>query len=215
MIRITLIFLSLVLVNELILADLPYMPYYQETDDNNKEENDPSSLSNSYNKVFTQTNKEFWDQMYQNSMINKKTKYDIINGGNICLTCPIDRNIFNSLYNEARVQANITSSSQAPPKLNIGWTSSMASDRVTFFCRNNSKVVKHPIYLNKNELNSNNELEYICEENKLCLINVKSSYPHKYQCLVKSHVLDVQLNVVGKLLVIFIYSFIFVYNDDY
>jgi hypothetical protein len=202
MFRITFILVSLVLVNELVLADLPYMPYYEDVD-GNKEENDPNSVSNSYNKVFMQTNKEFWDQMYQNSMINKKTKYDIINGGNICLTCPIDRNTFNSLYNEARVQANISSSSQAPPKLNIGWTSSMSSDRVTFFCRNNSKVVKHPIYLNKNELSTNNELEYICEENKLCLINVKSSYPHKYQCLVKSHVLDVQLNVVGKLIFFF------------
>ena len=196
-------------------ADMSYMPFYQENNDNKNNNNnegetgniDSANENSSHNK-YSQMNKDFWETMYQNSMLSKKTRYDILNGGNVCFSCPIDRSTFTSLYEEARVQAagHNLSNGQAPPKITIAWASEQVHQtRIMFFCRNNTKAQKSPIYLNGEYSTGGGggELEYVCEDNRLCLLNVKNNYPQKYQCFVKSYVLDVKLNVVGKFCVSF------------
>lgn len=170
---------------------------------------------------FDLTNKEFWDQIYQNSMLNTKTKYNSLSGDKVCFTCPIDRNIFTSLYHEALSSAakeanndpSTSHSSGTPPRVTISWATQINENRVIFFCRNNTRIATSPVYLSLGHVDSSSsgdsagmnaihdtdsgELEYSCENNNLCLLNVKKSYPISYQCFVKSYILNVKLNVIG------------------
>lgn len=163
-------------------------------DDNRVVETDSRSL-----------NKEFWEQIYQNSMLNTRTRYSVLNDERVCFTCPIDRGIFNSLYAEAMDQTNISNLQSLPP-LTITWAAQLNEQRVLFFCRNNSRLSTNPIHLSSNDLTSSGtvytstgtELEYSCENHRLCLTNVKNSFPKNYQCFVKSYVLNVRLDVIGK-----------------
>jgi hypothetical protein len=169
------------------------LPFYQETGEGVKENDQATQNVNNY----VQSNKDFWETMYQNSMLNKKTRYDILSSGSVCFTCPIDRAMFQNLYNEARAQSN-QSGSIAPPRISIGWSSEV-NNRFIFFCKNNSKDFAKVPLLPDGEYGSGGEIEYVCEDNKLCLLNVKPNYPQKYKCYAKSHVVNVNMNVVGRL----------------
>ena len=110
-----------------------------------------------------------------------------------------------------------------PPRITISWATELNENRVIFFCRNNSRIASNPVYLSLGAGDRNHEeadgaeqdpnaiqssggrgesgeLEYSCENNNLCLLNVKKSYPLTYKCFVKSYILPVKLNVIGKFL---------------
>lgn len=151
-----------------------------------------------------ESNKRFWDTIYQNSKFNTKSAYNMMSGDNVCFTCPINADTYKSLYENAQRASNLDDT-EIPPRVTIAWRSQMPDNRVIFFCRNNTRVVSSPVYLSsENEFEQNlgadsgGQLEYSCEDNKLCLANLKYNYPKKYQCMVKSYVLDVNLNVIGK-----------------
>ncbi len=202
----------------------------------------PSSLS-------AVKNKEFWDQLYQNSILYSKIKYNSLSGDKVCFTCPIDRTTFSNLYHEALISSssssnhndndnNVKSSNlnEIPPRVTISWATQLNENRIVFFCRNNSRMANNPFHFSHSSLINNNnnnnkrltihelndidndahiassdssststtsnddinDLEYSCESNKLCLLNVKNTYPQTYQCFVKSYILSVKLNVIGK-----------------
>jgi hypothetical protein len=186
------IFLNL-LINLLIV-------YVKNIDTLNENDHDMYNYQNN----FDSSNKEFWDQIYQNSMLNTKTKYNALSGDKVCFSCPIDRNIFTSLYHEA-IDGR---SNGTPPRITISWATQLNENRVIFFCRNNTRIATNPVILSLNQEsldksnsiyeNDGSELDYSCENNYLCLINVKKSYPQIYQCFIKSYVLNVKLNVIGK-----------------
>ena len=178
------------------------------------------STSAEVHSPYTDPNKEFWESMYQNSILNTKRRYNVLNGDRICFTCPIDRNTFTQLYTDARKSSKLNSN-QAPPPITIVWAAELSQKRLIFFCRNNTKISQRPIYLT-NEIAASDghvssidhssaaELEYSCEHNRLCLNDVKNSYPDTYQCSIKSFVSNVKMNVIGKLhgyiFIHFIYS---------
>lgn len=162
------------------------------------------TLVENKNLSINENNKRFWDNIYQNSILYTKSSYNSLSGDNVCFTCPIDRSTYQSLYENAQRGSNLNEG-EIPPRVTIAWRSQLADNRVIFFCRNNSRVVSSPIYLsNDNEYDHNmgsdtsGQLDFSCDDNKLCLANLKHNYPKKYQCLVKSYVLDVNLNVIGK-----------------
>jgi hypothetical protein len=163
----------------------------------------------SHQNKFDSINKKFWDQLYQNSMLNTKTKYNAMSGDKVCFSCPIDRNTFTSLYHDAVDQI----SNGTPPRITISWAAQLNENRVIFFCRNNTRLASNPVLLSRtivsqeisekgNIINEDDgsELDYSCENNNLCLINVRRSYPQTYQCFIKSYVLNVKLNVIGNYL---------------
>ena len=146
--------------------------------------------------LIDESNKEFWENFYQNSLLSTKTKYNVINGEKVCFTCPIDRSTFTNLYQEAKQDLPADT---VPAKISIAWSTQFSENRMIFFCRNNTKIKTGPIYLNNEGQNSDaSQLDYSCENSRLCVHNVKLSYPDSYQCLVKSYVLNVKLNVIGK-----------------
>lgn len=160
---------------------------------------------------------EFWEQIYQNSMLNTKSRYNVLNDERVCFTCPIDRATFTSLYHEALDQSSSQAigTMQSLPPLTITWAAPLNENRVLFFCRNNSRLTSSPVYLSSdvivdppvggggNGRQHGAQLEYSCESNRLCLNAVKSFYPKSYQCFVKSYVLNVKLDVIGKILLSF------------
>jgi hypothetical protein len=172
--------------------------------------------TNRINLEASESNKQFWDKIYTNSLLNTKTKYNSLSGENVCFTCPIDQTTFDSLYQEAKRTQQQQESSKSPPKITIAWSSQLSNDRVIFFCRNNTRMTSSPIYLSSDQMDSDlihtdggssssdsSQLEYSCDNNRLCLTNLKHNYPENYQCMVKSYVLNVKLNVIGKLKKIF------------
>lgn len=176
----------------------------------NVDDLEPVTLStaseNAINKLMpaSESNKQFWDNMYQNSLLNTKTKYNSLSGENVCFTCPIDRNTFDSLFREAAKAAG-TPDGMAPPRVTITWSSPLTNDRLIFFCRNNTRMTSSPIYLSSDNNDQNSlgasdsgQIEYSCDNNRLCLTNLKHNYPENYQCMVKSYLLNVKLNVIGK-----------------
>ena len=150
-------------------------------------------------------NKEFWDRLYHNAFSNTKTKYDVLNGDRVCLTCPIDRAMYNNLYHEVAGAYN-TSSNQVPPRVSITWTSQLPNDHTIFYCRNNMRVNQMPAvqnydtdgYSEQQRGRGSGEVDFTCENNQLCLRNVRYHYPDSYQCLIRSYVQSVKLNVIGK-----------------
>lgn len=164
--------------------------------------NDPNKIDSNANNVAA----EFWEQIYQNSMLNTKSRYNVLNDERVCFTCPIDRATFTSLYHEALDQSSSQAlgTMQSLPPLTITWAAQLNENRVLFFCRNNSRLIAPSISLSGDIASSQNDrqhgaqLEYSCESNRLCLNSVKSSYPKSYQCFVKSYVLNVKLDVIGK-----------------
>lgn len=155
---------------------------------------------------YPDSSKEFWENMYQYSIVTPRTKFNALSGSRVCFTCPIDRTTFQNLYQEVG-RSSHTPANQAPPRVSISWATQMAENRVIFFCRNNSRISSSPVYLaSDNDGKTGGELDYSCENNRLCLSNVKSSYPDTYQCMVKSYVLNVKLNVVGKCLIICLFD---------
>lgn len=164
---------------------------------------------------------EFWEQIYQNSMLNTKSRYSVLNDERVCFTCPIDRTTFTSLYHEALDQSSSQTlgSMQSLPPLTITWAAQLNENRVIFFCRNNSRLTSSPVYLSGDVMGAAGggaaaaaaaslahhqqqqhgaQLDYSCESNRLCLSSVKSFYPKSYQCFVKSYILNVKLDVIGK-----------------
>ena len=155
------------------------------------------------------SNKDFWDNIYQNSILNTKTRYNTLSGEKVCFTCPIDRSTFTSLFHQAAKTANTPG--EAPPRITIAWSTQLSENRMIFFCRNNTRMSSAPIFLGSDNENGQQadfgtvrgggdggELDYSCENDRLCLINLRHNYPENYQCLVKSYVLNVRLNVIGK-----------------
>lgn len=175
------------------------------------------STSAEVHSPYTDPNKEFWESMYQNSILNTKRRYNVLNGDRICFTCPIDRNTFTQLYNDARKSSKLNSN-QAPPPITIVWAAELSQKRLIFFCRNNTKISQRPIYLTNEIANDGHsssidhssaaELEYSCEHNRLCLNDVKNSYPDTYQCSIKSFVSNVKMNVIGKLTYLLLLSIV-------
>lgn len=156
-------------------------------------------------KSSSDLNKEFWEIMYQNSMLNTRTKYNVLNDEKVCFTCPIDRNIFTSLYHDALDSgaANAQQQHQAPPRVTISWATQLNENRIIFFCKNNTRRATNPLYISSDESSiengmSSTQMEFSCENNRLCLHNVRNSYPKNYQCYVKSYVLNVRMDVIGK-----------------
>lgn len=149
-----------------------------------------------------ESDKEFWENLYQNSLLNTRNKFNALNGEKVCFTCPIDRSTFSRLYQESSSPVS-SQESQLPRRVIISWIAQLNGNRVIPFCSNNTRKVANPLQLSSNGLNSDEvgvstQIEFSCENNRLCLHNVKNSYPSNYQCLVKSYVLDVKLNVIGK-----------------
>jgi hypothetical protein len=143
-------------------------------------------------------NKNFWDNIYQNSILNTKTRYNTLAGEKVCFTCPIDRNTFQSLFHQAELASG--KPGEVPPRLTIAWTTQLSGNRMIFFCRNNTRMTRTPIHLGSdNDEADGGQMDYSCENDRLCLSNLKHNYPENYQCLVKSYVLPVKLNVIGKL----------------
>ena len=166
----------------------------------------------------TDPNQEFWETLHQNSMFNTRKTYNVPNNEKVCFTCPIDREIFKSLYDAAAGSTHAVYGGQkvvpAPPRVSIAWATELPENRLIFFCRNNTKITTSPIHLSSDyDMNGgggagdkslgDSQLDYTCENNRLCLLNAKNSYPHMYKCYVKSHVLNVKLNVIGKLEALF------------
>lgn len=151
-------------------------------------------------------NKNFWDNIYQNSILNTKTKYNTLSGEKVCFTCPIDRDTFQSLFHQA--EQSTKSPGEVPKRITIAWTTQLSGNRMIFFCRNNTRMSQSPIYLgsdNPDGTNDGGELDYSCENDRLCLTNLKHNYPENYQCLVKSYVLPVKLNVIVQLQYVILY----------
>ena len=143
-------------------------------------------------------NKNFWDNIYQNSILNTKTRYNTLAGEKVCFTCPIDRNTFQSLFHQAELASG--KPGEVPPRLTIAWTTQLSGNRMIFFCRNNTRMTRTPIHLGSDTDEADGgQMDYSCENDRLCLSNLKHNYPENYQCLVKSYVLPVKLNVIGKL----------------
>jgi hypothetical protein len=177
------------------------------------------AASSSYN-----ANKEFWETIYQNSLFNVRTTYNALSGDRVCMSCPIDRSLYNTLYLDAMAQVGDGSLNSAksfskngateyPPRFSISWTTQLGEGRTIFFCRNNTKITPTPVYISVDDENdivpsgrqrprggsTTAELDYTCENNRLCLINVRHNFPTTYQCLFKSFIQSVKLNVIGKL----------------
>jgi hypothetical protein len=163
-------------------------------------------------------NQEFWESLHQNSMFNTRKTYNVPNNEKVCFTCPIDREIFKNLYDAAAGSTHAVYGGQkvvpAPPRVSIAWATELPENRLIFFCRNNTKITTSPIHLSSDyDINGggdkslgDSQLDYTCENNRLCLLNAKNNYPHMYKCYVKSHVLNVKLNVIGKLEFFFNFS---------
>lgn len=149
-----------------------------------------------------ESDKDFWENLYQNSLLNTRNKFNVLNGEKVCFTCPVDRNTFSNLYQESASPLS-NQEHQLPPKVTISWIAQLNGNRVIPFCSNNTRKVPNPLQLSSNGLNSDEagistQIEFSCENNRLCLHNVKNSYPNNYQCLIKSYALDVKLDVIGK-----------------
>ena len=194
----------------LILVGITMSIPYNKDDLTGRIETDLAMQSEATNEERT-SNKDFWDNIYQNSILNTKTKYNTVSGEKVCFTCPIDRSTFTSLFHQAAKSANTPG--EAPPRITIAWSTQLSENRMIFFCRNNTRMSSAPIYLGSDNENGQQadfgtirtsgggdggELDYSCENDRLCLINLRHNYPENYQCLVKSYVLNVRLNVIGK-----------------
>ena len=190
--------------------------YYSSEEDPNSLRNDPITIQSAHEPpplASSDPNQEFWEVMHQNTRFSDKKSYSVRNDDKVCLTCPIDREIFTNLYQEAA--ANTPGFSQklvpAPQRVSISWATEPSENRLIFFCRNNTKITSGPVALNsdydaqggssggQDRGVSDTQLDYTCENNRLCLLNAKKSYPHIYKCYVKSYVLNVNLNVIGKI----------------
>lgn len=225
-------FLNLLLIATLILTRVD-ATYYTSSE----EENSILSLNEKSDKIqhagiqestqfaSADSNQEFWETLHQTSMFNTRKTYNVPNNEKVCFTCPIDREIFTSLYHEASTGVGDTNQIYgkkvvpAPPRVSISWATEMSENRLIFFCRNNTKITTSPIHLSNDydtQIGGNDlmqksvgdsQLDYTCENNRLCLLNAKNNYPHMYKCYVKSYVLNVKLNVIGRFGCLFRYCF--------
>ena len=219
--------LSIGIVVILVYTNIAYATSYYSIEDQpyNLDENGLRVNQPVPEPVAKDPNQDFWDTLHQASMFTKKKPYNILHNEKVCFTCPIDRETFASLYQEAAKsvpggEAGLQNMQQtnmpAPPRVSISWATQLPENRIIFFCRNNTRIATTPIHLSSDydphtSGNSADEsarsgggmvesqLEYSCENNRLCLSNVKNNYPHAYQCYVKSYVLNVKLNVIGNL----------------
>jgi hypothetical protein len=138
----------------------------------------------------SESNKDFWDIMYHNSM-NLKTKFTRMNGEKVCFTCPIDRSAYTELYKNAMERADDEQrEARSPDRTSINWSTKLSNNIDILLCRNNSKQQRSSLV--------SGELDYTCENDRLCLIGVTYTYPRAYQCYVKSYAFKVQLEVVGE-----------------
>ncbi len=143
-------------------------------------------------------NREFWESIFQNSILNTKRRYNVLQDDRVCFTCPIDSNTFSLLYKEAHKSKK--DNPQHLPSISISWSTEVNPERLIFFCRNNTKISTIPIYLNSQLIGKNpkqDELKYSCEHNRLCLEDVKKNYPETYQCSIKAYVASVKMNVLS------------------
>lgn len=181
-----LFFMALLLVE---VSSNDYESYYEES---------PTLKSLNVDRSSSSATQEFWNTLYQWSIADPpKTKYNVMDGNNVCLTCPIDRAMYYSLRGDH-------SSKYTPPIVSITWTANLPNNRKVFFCRNNTRINDGTVQIfgsydaNGVQQRSGGDLAYACENYKLCLLDVKYYYAGMYECNIKTFVKSVQLNPIGK-----------------
>jgi hypothetical protein len=145
-------------------------------------------------------NDEFWKVINTQSIIHSSNSYNGIIGEKICFTCPISRQIYNDLYDEKSRLANTPG--EAPPRLVISWYVHK-NNRVVYLCKNDTKINSYdPIYVSKTTQHyqtnyiDDNQLDFSCENQRLCLNYLKNGSPENYFCNIASKHLNVKLKVL-------------------
>lgn len=158
-------------------------------------------INNIYGQFPDSSNKEFWDRLNINSYSAPKLTYNTYLGQGVCMSCPVDRNLYRSLLakgkSQIRKQLGDHYTGETPDKLVIRW-SSLINGQFTPLCANNTKSTKNTIFLNygrKFDLEPTN-LDYTCENERLCIWKVKNFYPKSYSCSIDNNNFEITSNTL-------------------
>ena len=147
-------------------------------------------------------NKEFWEVLHLKALLDPVSTYNVFDGDSVCLSCPIDREMYLQLFDIATeavgsmyntfLSSNINR--DPPNALNIIWS----INNMKMLCNNNTKELLDLHSINaRNVSKVEGKSEYACKNNELCLYNVKLGMPEKFVCTIGHKKLSVCLKIRG------------------
>ena len=149
-------------------------------------------------------NKEFWEILHLKAILEPVGSYNVFEGDSICLTCPIDKEMYLQLFDVAsEASGNMYNSflssniNRDPPNaLNVIWG---LHNNMKILCNNNTKDILDLHSLNmRNVSKLEGKTDYACKNNVICLSNVKIGMPEKYVCSIGHKKLTVAIKIRGK-----------------
>ena len=152
------------------------------------------------NASLDSTNKEFWERLNIASYAPTKSVYNTYVGQNICMTCPIDRTLYRALIhrgkNELQRKMGDHYNGEMPNKILINW-STFINGKLINLCSNNTKSTKNAIFLPYMKSREESTiLEFTCENDRVCLNNMKNFYPKSFTCNYGFESFEVTSNVL-------------------
>lgn len=130
-------------------------------------------------------NKEFWDILNIRSITNTASEIDAYIGEKICFTCPVDREGYHYLIKNGLDNNNIHND-DPPARLQINWNVKK-SNLKSPICKNNEKS-----YIDTS--NKMEKLYYTCNDDKLCINNIKLTDPSLFTCQISTLEFEVKIN---------------------
>ena len=146
------------------------------------------------------SNKEFWERLNIASYAPTKTAYNTYVGQNICMTCPVDRTLYRALLhrgkNDLQRKMGDHYNGEMPNKILINW-STFVGGKLINLCSNNTKSSKNAVFLPYTKRKEESTiLDYTCEDDRVCLYNMKNFYPKVFSCNYGFESFEVTSNVV-------------------
>ena len=158
-------------------------------------------------------NKEFWEILQLKAILNPKTTYNAFEGETICISCPINKESYLKLYDTAMLSSNTGPVYESllnphlnrdPPKpLPIIWS----LPNMKALCDNNVKLlydINRDNYKNTTLSKFDLKPDFSCDNNQLCLSNVKIGLPEKYFCHIGGQKMKADINIRGKIKILLI-----------
>ena len=149
-------------------------------------------------------NKEFWEVLHLKAILDPVNNYNVYEGDSICLTCPVDKELYLQLFDIASessssmYQSFLSSNlNRDPPNaLNVIWG---MNNNMKILCHNNTKDSLDLHTLNiRNVSKLEGKTDYACKNNVLCLSNIKLGMPEKFVCSIGHKKLTVAIKIRGK-----------------
>ena len=152
-------------------------------------------------------NKEFWETLHLKALVEPQTIYNVFEGDDICISCPVDKDGYLYLYDVSQdknakqkipVSYGGSLNLDPPEKQYVAWSVNARPDKTLCVDIMKSKNDLNKLRPNASTVQYESYVNHTCKNDKLCLTNVQIGLPEKDICTINYMTFNAYLKVRGK-----------------